>query len=201
MAQHTRKKGYQLFNDNPRVKPRLRTLGYGTKKKALNSVQQLKKMNKAYQRQAATTMYYRAKYHKYRTKNMEESMKVYKKFLNSIKQKGGATRELKATIYSDPFYQESVDIRNLSENILNDLLASAQDYINDRINNRRSINRFLLPYNLDTGDIFLRYGRIPREGDVKFEDFPKRSLQQILEFRLEITTGNQGDKYFIKFSD
>lgn len=79
----TRKQS-QLFNDNPRGKPRLRTLGYGTKKKAIDSVKKLQKMDKAYQRQAATTMYYRAKYHKYRTKNMEEAMKVYKKFLEKI---------------------------------------------------------------------------------------------------------------------
>lgn len=74
----------RLFNDNPRGKPRLKTLGYGTRKKALNSIQQLKKMNTAYQRQAATTMYYRAKYHKYRTKDMEAAMKEYKKFLNTL---------------------------------------------------------------------------------------------------------------------
>ena len=80
----TRKRGQRLFNDNPRGKPRLSSLGYGTKKKAINSVKKLKKMDKSYQRQAATTMYYRAKYHKYRTKDMEESMKVYKKFLNSL---------------------------------------------------------------------------------------------------------------------
>jgi hypothetical protein len=82
MASKTRKQG--LFNDNPRGHPRLRTLGYGTRKKAVNSVKKLKHMDKAYQRQAATTMYYRAKYHKYRTKNMEEAMTVYKKFLNNI---------------------------------------------------------------------------------------------------------------------
>ena len=80
----TRKRGQRLFNDNPRGKPRLATLGYGTRKKAINSIKKLKKMNKSYQRQAATTMYYRAKYHKYRTKNMEESMKEYKKFLNTL---------------------------------------------------------------------------------------------------------------------
>lgn len=81
----TRKQRKQrLFNDNPRGKPRLKTLGYGTRKKALNSIQQLKKMNTAYQRQAATTMYYRAKYHKYRTKDMEAAMKEYKKFLNTL---------------------------------------------------------------------------------------------------------------------
>ncbi len=76
----TRKQS-QLFNDNPRGKPRLRTLGYGTKKKAINSVKKLKKMDKAYQRQAATTMYYRAKYHKYQTKGMKDAMKVYGHFL------------------------------------------------------------------------------------------------------------------------
>lgn len=78
------KKGFQLFNDNPRGKPRLRTLGYGTRKKAVNSVRKLKKMNKAYQRQAATTMYYRAKHHKYRTANMEEAMEVYGDFLDNL---------------------------------------------------------------------------------------------------------------------
>lgn len=196
----TRKKGYQLFNDNPRGKPRLRTLGYGTRKKALNSVKQLKKMNKAYQRQAATTMYYRAKYHKYMTKNMEESMKVYKKFLNSIKQKGGSTRELITTIYSDPYFQETVDIRNLSEATLNNLLASAQEYVNDRIRSANR-NKFLIPYNLDTGEMFLRYGRILDDGDVQFENFPRGSLQNILGFRLEITTVEQEERFFIKFSD
>lgn len=79
----TRKK-QRLFNDNPRGKPRLKTLGYGTRKKALNSVKKLKKMPKAYQRQAATTMYYRAKYHKYRTHNMEEAMNVYGRFLKIL---------------------------------------------------------------------------------------------------------------------
>ncbi len=82
MARYTRKQS--LFNDNPRGRPRLRTLGYGTRKKALDSITKLKRMDKAYQRQAATTMYYRAKYHKYQTKNMKEAMALYKKFLNRI---------------------------------------------------------------------------------------------------------------------
>ena len=83
MARHTRKK-QRLFNDNPRGAPRLKTLGYGTRKKALNSVRKLRKMPKAYQRQAATTMYYRAKYHKYRTPDMEEAMNVYGRFLKTL---------------------------------------------------------------------------------------------------------------------
>jgi hypothetical protein len=33
----------QLFNDNPKGHPRLKTLGYGTEEKALNSVAKLKK--------------------------------------------------------------------------------------------------------------------------------------------------------------
>ena len=81
----TRKRGQRLFNDNPRGKPRLATLGYGTRKKALNSVRALRKMPRAYQQQAATTMYYRAKYHKYRTPDMEAAMKVYGKFLKDLK--------------------------------------------------------------------------------------------------------------------
>lgn len=80
----TQTRKQRLFNDNPKGKPRLRSLGYGTRKKAVNSVKKLRKMPKAYQRQAATTMYYRAKYHKYRTHNMEEAMKVYGKFLKSL---------------------------------------------------------------------------------------------------------------------
>ncbi len=84
MKTRKQKRGQRLFNDNPRGKPRLSTLGYGTRKKAIHSVKKLKKMPPMYQRQAATTMYYRAKYHKYRTKDMEESMKVYKKFLDSL---------------------------------------------------------------------------------------------------------------------
>ena len=78
---------YQLFSDNPRGKPILKTLGYGTRQKATNSVKQLRRMPLPYQRQAATTMYYRAKYHKYQTDNMKEAMHVYKKFLKTLKQK------------------------------------------------------------------------------------------------------------------
>jgi hypothetical protein len=80
----TRKKGYQLFNDNPRGRPRLRTLGYGTRKKALDSVRALKAMPAAYQRQAATTMYYRAKHHAKQTPGMRAAMRVYGAFLKDL---------------------------------------------------------------------------------------------------------------------
>lgn len=80
----TRKVGTRLYNSNPRGQPRLKGLGYATRKKALESIHRMKRMPAKYQKQAATTMYYRAKHHKFRTKNMEEAMKVYKKFLSRL---------------------------------------------------------------------------------------------------------------------
>ena len=77
--------GHQLFNDNPRGRPKLRTLGYGTRKKALNSVKALRKMPAAYQHQAATTMFYRAKFHARQTPGMREAMRVYGRFLKTLK--------------------------------------------------------------------------------------------------------------------
>jgi len=77
----------QLFNDNPKGAPKLKTLGYGTEEKAKNSIQKLHSYPKAYQRQAATTMYYRAKYHANQTKNMRKAMKVYSKFLKTLKKR------------------------------------------------------------------------------------------------------------------
>lgn len=77
----------QLFDDNPRGKPRLKTLGYGTEQKAVDSIKKLKKYPLDYQHQAATTMYYRAKYHAHQTMNMRKAMKVYGKFLKTLKHK------------------------------------------------------------------------------------------------------------------
>lgn len=76
---------HQLFNDNPRGKPRLRTLGYGTSKKARNSIKKLRTMPLDYQRQAATTMYYRAKYHAQQTDGMRNAMRIYMRFLKTLK--------------------------------------------------------------------------------------------------------------------
>lgn len=81
----TRRKGHQLFNDNPRGKPRLRGLGYGTAAKARASIKALRRMPRAYQHQAATTMYYRAKYHAQQTADMRAAMRVYGAFLKTLK--------------------------------------------------------------------------------------------------------------------
>jgi hypothetical protein len=77
----------RLFNDNPRGRPRLRSLGYGTEEKAKASVKALKRMPLAYQRQAATTMFYRAKYHANQTADMRAAMRIYSQFLKTLKRR------------------------------------------------------------------------------------------------------------------
>jgi hypothetical protein len=63
--------------------------GYGNKKKAVETLKKLKKMksNRTYTLQVVNTMYNRAKYHKNRTKDMEDAMKVYEKFLKKYNKK------------------------------------------------------------------------------------------------------------------
>jgi hypothetical protein len=76
-----------VFNDNPPTKKSRLRLGYGTANKARKSVKLLKKQPLQYQVQAAHTLYYRAKYHKYQTKGMKEAQKIYGKFLKTLKRK------------------------------------------------------------------------------------------------------------------
>ena len=78
------KKGHQLFNDNPRGAPRTRGIGYGTAERARKSIKLLRNKPKAYQRQVATTMYYRAKYHKYQNEGMRQDMKVWGEYIKSL---------------------------------------------------------------------------------------------------------------------
>ena len=79
----TRKAGHQLFNNNPKGPSKVKAQ-YGTAERARQTLKRLRGKPKAYQRQVAVTMYYRAKHHKYRTKDMEAAMKVYKKYLNHL---------------------------------------------------------------------------------------------------------------------
>jgi hypothetical protein len=78
------KKGHQLFNDNPRGAPHTRGIGYGTAERARKSITLLRNKPKAYQRQVATTMYYRAKYHKYQNEGMRQAMKVWGEYIKSL---------------------------------------------------------------------------------------------------------------------
>lgn len=83
MNKHTRKVGYQLFNDNPKGKSKVKAQ-YGTKERAQQTLKRLRGKPTPYQRQVATTMYYRAKHHKYQTNGMKKAMTVYKHFLESL---------------------------------------------------------------------------------------------------------------------
>ncbi len=75
-----------LYADNPRGrKPRVPGTGYGTRKKALKTIKLLKGKPNGLKRQIATTMYYRAKHHARQTKNMRNAMKVYRKYLKTLK--------------------------------------------------------------------------------------------------------------------
>ena len=78
-----RRQGHQLFNDNPKGPSKVKAQ-YGTKERALKTLKRLRRKPKAYQRQVAVTMYYRAKHHKYQTKGMKEAMKVYGTFLQTL---------------------------------------------------------------------------------------------------------------------
>jgi hypothetical protein len=68
-----------VFND-PKTKPMFKA-GYGTAKKARNTLKRLKRATRKKARQVAQTMYYRAKYHKFQTPGMKAAMKVYGKYL------------------------------------------------------------------------------------------------------------------------
>jgi hypothetical protein len=69
-----------LYSDG-KDKPRTKT-GYGSRKKAVETLRNIKKFDKTYQRQVVNTMYNRAKYHKYQNEGMRDAMKVYKKWLS-----------------------------------------------------------------------------------------------------------------------
>jgi len=66
-----------LYNDkNPETT--IKGFGFKNKEKAIETVKKLKKYNKTYQKQVILTMYYRAKYHPRKNKDMKEAMAVFK---------------------------------------------------------------------------------------------------------------------------
>uniref|UniRef100_A0A6C0KNT4 Uncharacterized protein n=1 Tax=viral metagenome TaxID=1070528 RepID=A0A6C0KNT4_9ZZZZ len=81
-----------VFNDPPPGKKPTVRLEYGTANKARRSVKRLQKQPLAYQTQAAHTLYYRAKYHKYQTKGMKQAMKIYGRFLQTLRKTSTARR-------------------------------------------------------------------------------------------------------------
>ena len=81
---HQRHQRHQLFNDAPSGTPKTKGIGYGSAKKARNSIRRLKGKPKAYQHQVASTMFFRAKYHKYQTQGMRDAMNVWGTYMHAI---------------------------------------------------------------------------------------------------------------------
>ena len=71
-------------NNNPETT--IKGFGYKDKKTALETIKKVEKTKRGelYKFQVINTMYNRAKYHKYRTKDMEEAMKVFNKWLKKF---------------------------------------------------------------------------------------------------------------------
>jgi hypothetical protein len=69
-----------VFNDAARP-PKIKA-GYGTAKKARETLRRLRRgATRKKAQQVARTMYYRAKYHAHQTAGMKGAMKVYGKYL------------------------------------------------------------------------------------------------------------------------
>lgn len=76
----------ELYSDrNP--KTTIKGFGYKDEEKAKKTLKKLKTLKKpeVYKFQVINTMYYRAKHHKFRTKDMEAAMRVFKKYLDKRK--------------------------------------------------------------------------------------------------------------------
>jgi hypothetical protein len=68
--------------DDPIKQPVIKA-GYGTRKKAKDTIRRFRSVTREKARQVARTMYYRAKYHKHQTPGMKNAMKVYKEYLQT----------------------------------------------------------------------------------------------------------------------
>lgn len=75
----------QLFNNNPKGSPRTKGTGYGSAEKARKTIKLLKGKSLTYKKQVITTLYYRAKYHKFQTKGMRNAKKIFSKYMKTLK--------------------------------------------------------------------------------------------------------------------
>jgi hypothetical protein len=72
-----------LYSNNKNPAKSIKNTGYKNKEKALLTLSIINKLDKIKQMQIVLTMYYRAKYHPNKTKEMGEAQKVFKKWLLS----------------------------------------------------------------------------------------------------------------------
>lgn len=67
----------KLYNNARDPSKKTLGTGYGSAKKAKETLEIIKKVPEVKQKQIVITMFNRAKYHKYRTKDMEEAMNIF----------------------------------------------------------------------------------------------------------------------------
>jgi hypothetical protein len=75
-----------LYSNSDRKKSRTK-IGYGNAKRASETLKNIKRFDKSYQKQIVNTMYNRAKFHANQTSDMREAMKIFKKWLKASKSK------------------------------------------------------------------------------------------------------------------
>ena len=75
----------KLYNNAKDPSKKTLGTGYGSKQKAENTLKIIKNLPEVKQKQIVITMFNRAKFHKYRTKDMEAAMKVYSKWMDKKK--------------------------------------------------------------------------------------------------------------------
>ena len=75
----------RLYNNAKDPSKKTLGTGYGSKQKAENTLKIIKKLPEVKQKQIVITMFNRAKFHKYRTKDMEAAMKVFSKWMDAKK--------------------------------------------------------------------------------------------------------------------
>ena len=71
----------KLYNNARDPSKKTLGTGYGSAKKAKETLEIIKKVPEVKQKQIVITMYYRAKHHPHKTKNMEKAMKVFEKWM------------------------------------------------------------------------------------------------------------------------
>ena len=71
----------KLYNNAKNPTKKTLGTGYGTKEKALDTLEIIKKLPEIKQKQIVITMFNRAKFHKYQTPGMRSAMKVFAKWL------------------------------------------------------------------------------------------------------------------------
>lgn len=77
-------KNLDLYSDN-NPETTIKGLGFKNKDKAIYTINKIKKFDLTYQKNVVVTMYFRAKHHPNKTKDMKEAMKIFEKWMKKHK--------------------------------------------------------------------------------------------------------------------